>query len=284
MIRRPHTDGWMLISQLEHTALSGEFAVRWGNERFAALSPEDVMVATARDHDNGWDEWEEAPAVNAKGLPANFTEMRLSDHLSIWRRSVARMMEDNRYAGLLTSLHGTDLYRRRLSDSSGDTPEEKARIQAFIYEQRDIQDRVITGLQAHPVYQDVAGLDYITRNLRLIQMWDFLSLIFCCGPPAEQTLPSVPVGNATVDMHLIPCDEWSVTLDPWPFRETHFSTTICGRLVRERTFTDNRAFRQALQMATPVALTFHLRSEDRQDSRHHDHRPGSSMGSFSFSS
>ena len=96
MIRRNVTTengqpGWLLISQVEHARISGEFAESWidsptANVTFLPLiNPEELLPAIYH-HDDGWQDWEKSPEVDPQtGRPLAFTEMPLEVALEIWR-------------------------------------------------------------------------------------------------------------------------------------------------------------------------------------------------------
>ena len=58
MIRRDNCSGWILISQTDHSILSGEIMKYWGNRNFPVPLPEDEVLFAVKQHDNGWDKWE----------------------------------------------------------------------------------------------------------------------------------------------------------------------------------------------------------------------------------
>jgi hypothetical protein len=102
-------------------------------------------------HDAGWVHAERQPCINAQGQPCTFTEMELDEHFSIWQGSIEAMFNLNRYGGLLTSLHCTALYERRLRYLA-DPPADRARIQAFLDTRYKWQDELIAALKDHPRY------------------------------------------------------------------------------------------------------------------------------------
>jgi uncharacterized protein DUF3891 len=76
MIRRDDGADWLLIAQTDHAAPCGVFAERWGSAAgpFVPVEPRAPVILAAREHDNGWAEWEAAPTVDpATGRPRHFT-------------------------------------------------------------------------------------------------------------------------------------------------------------------------------------------------------------------
>lgn len=256
MIRRPFKKGWLLIPQPAHAALSGVLAGQWGNRDFAPPEPGASVLLAAAEHDSGWAEWEEAPGLNASGEPRHFTEMDLEEHLRIWRQGVGRMMGRDPYAALLISLHGAGLYRGRLED----TPEARSQVEAFLSEQTGLQRQIRRRLREDPVYGQAVEETPLAHNARLIQVWDYLSLLLCCGRPEAQVIGAAPGRSPgeRVDLSLYPRDEFTLRLKPYPFRESPLSLTVAGRAVRRGPFADREAFLDAFRQAPEETLTFRI--------------------------
>ena len=65
----------LAIMMYEHTALSHQFARAFGNDRFQAPEPNDLMFNVVLHHDAGWFEFDRDPATDqATGLPYNLVE------------------------------------------------------------------------------------------------------------------------------------------------------------------------------------------------------------------
>jgi hypothetical protein len=259
MIRRPFKKHWLLISQPAHAALAGALAAQWGNDAFAPPEPRASVLLAAAEHDCGWVEWEAAPGLNARGEPAHFTEMDVEEHLSIWRRGVGRMTAQDRYAALLVSLHATGLYRGGL-DGAQDTPEARRQVEAFLAEQAALQKQIRRDLRDDPACGEAVQEAALMHNARLIQVWDYLSLVLCCGHPETQVLGAAPgrsVGDRA-DLALHPRDDLTLWLKPYPFRESPLSWTVSGRIVNRGPFADKAAFLEAFRQAPEEKLTFRL--------------------------
>ncbi len=295
MIRREWSGQLLLIPQTAHAQLAGKLAGQWGNDEF--LSPEprlEVILATSQ-HDNGWEEWERAPQLNPqKGLPYHFTEMPIPEHLRIWRDSVERMRKQNAYAALLVSLHGAALYAHDL-DPSRDSPESREQVREFLSEQLKVQQALRWELeQAYPpppsighgletmpnredddnedepsprreeLYHQWISEPHVNLNFRLLQVWDWLSLVLCCFPLTERVIPQVPRNDdpaSWVEMKLIPRGENAFTLDPYPFRAPQFRVTVSGRRLPAGTFETQEGFLSAYRAAPAQQLTFAVSGE-----------------------
>ena len=65
----------LAIMMHEHTALSGQFARAFGNERFEPAEPADLMFYVVSHHDERWVDFDRNPATyESTGLPYNLVE------------------------------------------------------------------------------------------------------------------------------------------------------------------------------------------------------------------
>src|SRR5690348_4817576 len=101
----------------------GQFAEHWGNERFLVPEPRADLLEAIRTHDDGWALRDAAPEITKQGKPSalssdligsysTFNEIDLLDYLEVRREAVDTVVHRNRYAGLLVSLHTSDLLAR----------------------------------------------------------------------------------------------------------------------------------------------------------------------------
>jgi len=259
MIRRPFKKDWLLIPQPAHAALSGVLAGQWGNRDFAPPEPGASVLLAASEHDHGWAGWEASPGLNARGEPAHFTEMDAGEHLDIWRQGVSRMVPRDPYAALLVSRHGVGLFRGG-PDGARDTPEARSQVEAFLSEQADLQRRLKRDLRDDPVYAQAVQEATLAHNSRLIEVWDWLSLLLCCGRAEAQVIGAAPgrVAGERVDLALHPQDEFTLRLKPYPFRASPTTLTVKGRVVERRPFPGRDAFLEALRQAPEGTLTFRI--------------------------
>jgi len=219
MIRREEADATWLIHQAAHAYIAGQIAEHWVGNGSMQLSPREELVLAAYAHDSGWIRAEQRPVLNHYGQPATFTEMRLDDHFDIWRDSIQIVFAQNRYAGLLTSLHCSALYEQRLRYVD-DPPSAKARIRHFLEERHAWENRLIEALSTHPRYGLAVVPEALALNLRLLQVWDYLSLLVCMGPVFEQTLDDVPLhGQERVVIQVAANGPRGIAIDPYPLRQ-----------------------------------------------------------------
>lgn len=216
MIRREEGDTTWVIHQAAHAYIAGQIALHWVGIDGMTLDPRDELIAATFTHDAGWSAAERALRINAAGKPRTFTEMDLDEHFTIWEDSIRAAYIQNRYAGLLTSMHCAVLYQQRLRFVA-DTPADRARIEAFLAQRRAWQDALIAALRGHPRYALAVDPDRLAHNLRLLQVWDYLSLVLCMSPIHEQTLEDVPLSDSLRGVLDIAGDgERGMTLTPFP--------------------------------------------------------------------
>jgi Protein of unknown function (DUF3891) len=118
MVIRELKNGSSIIStQEDHAELSAQFAAHWGNKKFARLRPYETMVFATTYHDSGYREWEGNPPMNVtKGRPYAHREEIPSFEpveLRAYARNVEWVSSQDRYAGLLVSMHRTGLWQNR---------------------------------------------------------------------------------------------------------------------------------------------------------------------------
>ena len=216
MIRREEANAIWLIHQAAHAFISGQIADHWVGNGTMTLSPREELITAAYNHDAGWAEYEQQPRVNALGMPRTFTEMDMDEHFLIWEQSFRRVFVQNRYAALLTVLHSMALYEQRLR-YLGDPPEIRAAVQAFVDQWQRWADDMIARLADHPRYSPGTQPDQLAHNVRLLQVWDYLSLMLCISTVHEQILEDVPMGDSTRGMVAIAANgPRSMVLDPFP--------------------------------------------------------------------
>jgi hypothetical protein len=259
MIRREWEGGFYVFTQPEHARISGLLAEHWGAGDFMRPKPWTETLLATYEHDNGWQEWEENPALNVEGLPAHFTETPLEVNFDIFRRGVSRLYgEGNPYAAALVSRHAANVYStvRRVRPV---TPEEEARIDAYIAEQNEQQSVLSREIIDRPGLEEVATMEGIYRNGRFVTTLDAFSLVLCNGWTHMNHLPEVPIdvdGFTDLSLHLENVNSLRVT--PWPFDLDFVDVSAQGRLLPSSPFPKVESFRAALQKAPSREIAFRL--------------------------
>src|SRR5262249_53806039 len=104
----------LAVMMHEHTALSGQFARAFGNDRFESVWPNDLMFYVVSHHDAGWAEFDRDPVTDeTTGLPYNLIETPAEYITVTSRRSPDFNERHHPYCGLISSMHSWGLYNGR---------------------------------------------------------------------------------------------------------------------------------------------------------------------------
>jgi len=261
MIRREEADTLWLIHQAAHAYIAGQIADHWIGSGTMDITPREELLLAATYHDAGWAAAEQRPHINADGLPRTFTEMDLLDHFSIWQHSIEAVFVQNRYAGLLTSLHCTALYEQRLQYVA-DPPEDRAHIQSFLETWHTWQRKQIAALTDHPRYGSAVNAPRLGENLRLLQVWDYLSLLVCMSTVREQTLEDIPLATGErKTLRAAASGPRGMALDPFPLDQP-LTLWIDARAVAGGPFESDDALRGVLADIPYRPLVFEITNFD----------------------
>lgn len=250
---------------------------RWGNEAFAPAAPHAEVLFGIAEHDNGWEEWDQAPKIHVEsGYPLHFNELAAEAYGQIWRRGVERYRKRSPYASLLITLHTADLARRRLENTARREAESKsasrflgkgvggraetATLSVFLAEMEARRGELTDALMGQAKARSDRLEAEIEANFRLLQIGDIISLMFCCGLSGPFTLEDVPTGEGGPRGSVIfePVSEDTLGVRPYPFSEHDVTVAVPGRLLRHRVFASNAELHAHLNRAAPISLVFHL--------------------------
>lgn len=243
------------ITQPAHARLAGQFADGWGGNGLEPPEPREAVIAATYTHDDGWWGFDRQPHLDVDGTPVNFTGLSASSWMALYDRGIDRVVDIDRYAGLLVSLHGSGLRRRRygLSPSWPDTP---SAFRAFVDREEARQRDLLEQLAADGVVSAadealLAGLhetgtppaetmSRLWTNYALLQAWDTLSLSFCTtiSPPADGTIADVPrrPGGSDATLTIQAVDDDTFAIDPYPFAADPFEVSVSARTVPKAAF------------------------------------------------
>jgi Protein of unknown function (DUF3891) len=240
----PAGESPLVVLMHEHTALAGQFARAFGNDRFAPLEPYEQMVYVVSHHDAGWAAFDRDPATDpATGLPYNLVETP-AEHIT---RTSAGSPEFNQrrhpYCGLISSMHSWGLYNGRYGTSS------MVLIDRIPPHDRPLADRVLAGelerqarLKAELAQspETAAWLDEarVFQNYKQLQFCDLLGLYFNrthAAARGEQTIVHVPL-NAREDaaVTIRPRGEGVYQLSPYPLAADGAEFAYAGRRIAPR--------------------------------------------------
>ncbi len=212
MILAATDDRIRFVTQPDHAALAGRFAEAWGGSGFEPPEPRAAVRLAVHAHDDGWLPRDRRPRLGPDGTPRDFHELSPARWMRLYRRGIDAVARADPYAGLLVSLHGAGLRRRRygLSPSWPDTPrafrgfvkreERRQRSLATALREDDADDRLSADDVAllhelrdagRPPSEFGAGTDRdprLWRNYRLLGALDALSLRICATPTRKSAV------------------------------------------------------------------------------------------------
>jgi hypothetical protein len=253
MLVRDAGDAWQIVMQTDHGDLAGQIVAGWGGEGFRAPPRLASAVLAATCHDDGWAIWERRPRLDPEtGAPRNFLGVPVAPHLAFYRAGVEVVCDDDRYAGLLVSMHMSGLYRQRYGVVPAGpmrlSAEERALADTFCDQEEERQAALTALLE---VSEEERWHDYA-----LLQVADLLSL-FCAlgdleGGTASGAAEAGPTADgASVRVALEPLGPWRLRAAPFPFAAEPLALTMARRLLPKRDWADDDAFRADLA-ACPV--------------------------------
>jgi hypothetical protein len=290
VILQDHGDHLILIRQTDHALLAGFFAREWGNERFTRPEPFDSFRLAAAEHDNGWSDWEQHPQVDSATFsPYSFMSIPTAEHIEIYKRGIDRIVQQDRYAGLLAANHAAGLYDRARATIPGFSAKyvktnEAQLVADFVQRLRLQQLRLKVDLRADAALQPFIEDKAVQRNALRLEALDRLSLYFCLAPPAEYTIDAVPVDEqgAEADLELRPqsddakgeqagerpasASRNAVVLTPYPFRRDPLDISILVRRIPKQRYGNEFDLQRELAMAKFYPLYFTL-SASNADTR-----------------
>jgi hypothetical protein len=198
MIVRAEGDELLVFRQADHARLSGRLAAAWGRPPWSPPRPQPAVVVAARQHDDAWIPYDEAPEVR-DGRPLAFFEVDRQRTSALYAAGVEAVAALDAYAGLLVSLHYSGFFTSHWGWPPFSTPErfpepQAGAIRAFLASQagRQSELRAAAG---------VTGRDeaWLAHNYRLLQLWDRVSLDICRNPGDTPWAVDYPAVAADLD-------------------------------------------------------------------------------------
>lgn len=241
-----------VIAQEAHADLAAQFAAHWGNAAFSRLDPYDSMLFGTIYHDSGHREMEaDLPIDVEKGVPYTFRgappEVR---HREADPANVKWIAGRDPYAALIVQMHHTGLRKGRYGtvraqytgqeprSAGGDPASEPPALQTATADLEEWQQTLVKALGP----DSGPKANALWHNYRALQVFDLLSLHFCCDGFSGDVMRDVTVEGAPVrygaadvaDLRLRFMGADSVRMDPYPFDEAEFTVSILARRVTPR--------------------------------------------------
>jgi Protein of unknown function (DUF3891) len=226
----------------EHTALSGQFARAFGNDRFDPLAPLDVMTYVITHHDAGWSEFDRDPATDeTTGLPYNLVETPARYITVTSRLSPDFNARQHPYCGLMSSMHSWGLYNGRYGLSNlvlidKIPPQERPLAERMLEGELERQKRLKDEIKKDPQTSPWLDEPRLFQNYKQLQFCDTLALYFNRvhpGERAEQSFEHVPLRateDATITVRPQGSDTYS--LSPFPFTANGAEFAFGGRPIK----------------------------------------------------
>lgn len=221
------------IGQEDHADVAAQCAAHWGRAPFAKLEPYHTMVFGTIYHDSGHREMEAGVPIDpSTGLLYNFRgappEVRNpeSDRLnSLWIR------QRDPYAGLVVAVHHTGLRKRRYDTVSmtGGSINRPGRPESEPPLGVDNAFDDLQGWQRETAEEldliEPAKRRLFWHNYKMLQVFDLLSLYFCCdgyvdgqlAPVTFLDVPLSPDSEEHVNIQAEPVGRDAVRFSPYPF-------------------------------------------------------------------
>jgi len=236
----------VLISQHDHSRLSGEMARRVGNGMFAPPSPFESVVLAIADHDCGWAEQDLQPAIDLRGQPTHVFEADVLTSIAAWEKSVEQVAARDLYAGLLVSLHTMALAGHaaaRQPEPDDEFARQRVfRVRRFMHRQIEVQEDLRRRLDMRTDLPLRGGLaeqgraaeeDLLRANFFLLELLDQLSLNLCFGRLVFHRIEMLypRPGEGPMSARLGGDVESGMTLDPWPFNCERLELDVPARRI-----------------------------------------------------
>jgi hypothetical protein len=235
----PNGQPRLVITMAEHTALAGQAARAFGNDRFEPVSPAEEVLYIIENHDAGWADLDrEAPPDAGTGLPFNLVETPFERIVKTSAGSPDFNSKRHAYCGLLSSMHSWGLYNGRyglsdlvLLDKLADENREEA--DRMLDGELDRQNRLKAELAGDPATAAWIEDDHLMQNYKQLQFFDTLALYFNCtheGARQPQSFEHVPMNrreDTTIEIE--PLGESRYRLTPYPFAQDDLALSFTGR-------------------------------------------------------
>ncbi len=266
----------VLIRQVDHSALSGEFTRHWGNDRFERPEPLESVVLASALHDEGWREPDEQPLFDAqRKAPLHWRNIEVPQHVVLYGEGIKRVIARDAYAGLLASMHGAGIYTRRYGTfqvkMTTIRDEVRSVMDAFVAEQEAAQAALKRTLWS-PTQRRSEFERRLWAQYELMQIWDRLSLFVCLNDlsqPVEDQLGPMPrtTDGPVVDLSVQARGGGLIELDPYPFDVPALNVMVPARLIPDRPYQTPEDLRGAMRLASDAPVRCRLTSAGRVDRR-----------------
>jgi hypothetical protein len=267
----------LIILQTDHSRIAGLLAAHWGNDQFARLKPYASMVLAAQEHDSGWWDWEIKPSLNEQGYPSDYIgsikHLGQGVWLDLYRHAIERLAARDPYAAYFVSMHGEALLTQGMGllPSMPDYRNDPA-VQNFIAEQKAPRSRWLAQLQTDAMASELIQESHLWTNFKLMEVFDQFAQFVCnrypfnsqarkSGPTNKLSNIPVPVADGKPDVTL-PIDvenEREAIVGPYPFDVAPLPVSFEGRLVPNRSYSNQEEFLEDFYKAERIVINYSLK-------------------------
>jgi len=229
----------LAVMMHEHTALAGELARAFGNERFEPAEPKDLMLHVVSHHDAGWAEFDRDPTTDERtGLPYNLVETPVAQITRTSKLSPDFNERHHAYCGLMSSMHSWGLYNGRYGLSSlvlinSIPPQHRHLADRLLDGELDRQKRLKDELAKDPQASAWLEPGHLFQNYKQLQFFDTLALYFNRTHPAarsEQMFEHLPLATGhDVVVPIRPREPGVYGISPYPFASSPAGFRFAGR-------------------------------------------------------
>jgi hypothetical protein len=266
MLRLETETGYWLVRHPDHAHLAGQFAEKWGNDRFVSPEPREHVLKGVFRHDDGWIARDAKPTITRQGRPSAysvelvgkysaFEEIDLDDYLAVRDRAVRLIAEKDPYAAILISMHTYNLLTDH-ADRSTIAPADLPLLDKFLEDQRALQAALRKQIVENPKLKSEHKTEAaILHHFRLLQAADYLSLLTCVDfrKPIHllHELPTHAGKGSPVEVKSIASRHF--VLNPYPFAESPVTFQFPARHVKGKLFSSSEGLQKAF-IAAPVEI------------------------------
>ncbi|WCK54012.1 DUF3891 family protein [Aneurinibacillus sp. Ricciae_BoGa-3] len=166
MIVYEQNNQWVMITQHDHAAVSGQVAKVWRKDVFEGMHVRDDVLYAIAQHDRGWIGLDQTPFWNdGEKKPYSFQDFPAVPKLAFYRKGVDEVEAHSPYAGLLCSLHYVSFFPHP------DSPD----VMAYLADEKARQNRIKGELEFNQ--------RELVFHFDLLQFCDNLSLYMCMQEP-----------------------------------------------------------------------------------------------------
>lgn len=224
-------NGWEIITQRAHGLLAGQICARWKISGQTSRWIETLVATT--EHDDVFNEFTRGPLLADSGGPLDF-KMTVFDESACYE-----MMENALSKSQFIAL----LFAKHIAFTHG--KENAAKPYLAILKKQEGQ--WVKGAKSSE--------GEVSRAYELLQFCDAFSLLICQNQiPPEQRQLEISQGPGGTSFRFFQTEQ-RLVVEPWPFEADRFELSYERRGLREISFKNDKAFREALRNAEVTNCT-----------------------------